>query len=163
LSQAGLLTKYIQSKAKNWKSMTSKISCHCTFKGTQAWDFTLHFFGIISLLGCCRSSVSSVANILFTQFLGNGVFMLYPLTRSAPWDSRPLSGQRSMTVTHCSGLCRVIVVRCPSWCWMIFFSFNFHTKALSVHHSPDRLVVTEWALKKTFLHNLKRYSLEESF
>jgi len=34
LSQAVLLTKYIQSKAKNWKSMTSKISCQCTFKET---------------------------------------------------------------------------------------------------------------------------------
>jgi len=28
------LTKYIQSIAKNWKSMTSKISCQCTFKGS---------------------------------------------------------------------------------------------------------------------------------
>ena len=32
LSQACLLTKYIQFIAKTWKSMTSEISCQCTFK-----------------------------------------------------------------------------------------------------------------------------------
>jgi len=31
-SQAGLLTIYIQFRAKNLKSMTSEISCQCTFK-----------------------------------------------------------------------------------------------------------------------------------
>jgi len=68
---------------QSWMHIMSLI---LYIKGTQAWDFTTHFFGLISCLGCYRSGVSTFLKNKFTNGRDNGRFRSLRASQvSAEW------------------------------------------------------------------------------